>query len=103
MTGLPAPTPLRGGQPTSAGHGPYDVAVAGLWPPALLPGLWVGLGDWHTRRRVWLKLPAARFTCRHGCLPEEAFGAHDVAAFTESITTDHARACPGPPQENTDG
>lgn len=65
------------------------------WPPALLPGLWVDLGDWHRKREVWLRLPEARFTCRHGCT-YEAHGAADVAALTTRIDTDHARTCPGP-------
>lgn len=78
-------------------------ATAGPWPPALLPGLWVDLGDWHTKRREWLRQPAARFTCRHGC-HREAFGARDVAEFTARIDAHHARVCPGPNrQDHHDG
>uniref|UniRef100_A0AAU2A246 Uncharacterized protein n=1 Tax=Streptomyces sp. NBC_00093 TaxID=2975649 RepID=A0AAU2A246_9ACTN len=80
-----------------------EAASVGPWPPALLPGLWVDLGDWHTKRQVWLKLPSARFTCRHGCPPEQAFGEADVTAFTARITTDHARACPGPNRQDHHG
>ncbi|MEV6125143.1 hypothetical protein AB0M23_32325 [Streptomyces sp. NPDC052077] len=86
MTGRPAPTAPRPGRaaPAPSGHR----------PAADLPGLWVDLGDWHSKRRIWLRLPAARFTCRHGCV-HEAFGAADVADFTARIATDHARTCPG--------
>lgn len=66
-----------------------------------LHGLWVDLGDWHSKREVWLKPPAARFTCRHGCV-SEAFG-QDVADFTARIHTDHARECPGPRKEAAHG
>ncbi|WP_171111267.1 MULTISPECIES: hypothetical protein [unclassified Streptomyces] len=68
--------------------------MAGWWAPAELYGLWVDCGDWHHRRGKWLSLPWARFTCRHGC-SSEAFGAADVAYFTEHIDDDHARTCPG--------
>lgn len=92
----PAPEP----QPTAV-RAPV-AAVAAPWPPALLPGLWVDLGDWHTKRQVWLRPPAARFTCRHGC-SHEAFGAADVIAFTARIDAHHARACPGPNRQEHHG
>ncbi|MET7679369.1 hypothetical protein [Streptomyces sp. NPDC005423] len=59
-------------------------------------GLWVDLGDWHTKRGIWLAYPAARFTCRWGCVLE-ASGPVDVANFTAHLSEDHARICPGPP------
>jgi hypothetical protein len=69
--------------------------AGGTWVPAeQLFGLWVEFGDWHTKREVWLRLPAARFTCRYGCVVEAA-GADDVADLTARIDTDHARTCPG--------
>lgn len=90
MTGRPAPTtrPAERAARTTSDH----------WPPTDLPGLWVDCGDWHTHRRVWLRLPTARFTCRHGC-ERSAVGAADVAEFTKTITADHARTCPGPTPE----
>lgn len=72
--------------------------MAGRWPPADLPGLWVDLGDFHSKRGLWLRLPQARFTCRHGCA-YTAQGADDVTQFTAGIDTDHARDCPGPDKE----
>jgi len=69
--------------------------MAGPWLPATLPGLHVDLGDYHHYRRVWLRLPVATFTCRHGC-HHTAVGAYDVAAFTADITATHAERCPGP-------
>ncbi|MFF0598087.1 hypothetical protein [Streptomyces antibioticus] len=75
--------------------------MADRWPLAGLFGLHVDLGDYHSVRRVWLHLPTARFTCRHGC-DLEAFGASDVAHFTEHLAEIHARTCPGPtPKEPT--
>lgn len=88
MTGPSAPSP-------PAGRAAHPGPQAGQWPPALLPGLWVDLGDWHSKRHVWLRPPAARFTCRHGCA-YDAYGARDVARLTEHIDEDHARQCPGP-------
>ncbi|AVV46434.1 hypothetical protein PYK79_45080 [Streptomyces sp. ID05-04B] len=72
--------------------------MAGRWPPAELFGLHVDLGDYHTKRAVWLALPAAAFTCRWGC-EHTAVGAADVADLTQSIADRHARTCPGPPKE----
>jgi len=74
--------------------------VTGRWPPTELPGLHVDCGDFHSVRNVWLRLPFARFTCRHGC-DLEAFGVADVAHFTEHIDETHARTCPGPPQKES--
>ncbi|MGW4733863.1 hypothetical protein ACWEQC_32655 [Streptomyces shenzhenensis] len=69
--------------------------MAGRWTPAeQLFGLHVDLGDWHTKREIWLRLPVATFTCRHGC-EHIAVGAADVADFTQSPTETHARTCPG--------
>jgi hypothetical protein len=62
-------------------------------------GLHVDLGDWHTKRGIWLAFPAARFTCRWGCVLE-ASGPVDVANLTEHLSEDHARICPGPPLED---
>ncbi|GEC02981.1 hypothetical protein SSP24_06360 [Streptomyces spinoverrucosus] len=76
--------------------------MAGWWAPAELYGLWVDCGVWHYHRRVWLRLPWARFTCQHGCV-SEAFGPTDVAHLTARIDHDHARACPGPREEPTRG
>lgn len=74
--------------------------MASGWPPALeYFGLHVDLGDYHTKRGVWLHFPAARFTCRWGC-ESTASGPADVAQFTQAITADHARDCPGPPKED---
>ncbi|WP_411090823.1 hypothetical protein [Streptomyces sp. 049-1] len=87
MTGRPAPTPPRTGRAASDASGP--------WPPADLPGLWVNCGNWHYQRRVWLRLPTARFTCLHGC-ERSAVGAADVTEFTKTINAVHARTCPGP-------
>ncbi len=71
------------------------------WAPARdLFGLHVDLGDYHSVRRVWLRLPVARFTCRHGC-DLEAFGAADVAHLTEHLDAIHARSCPGPHRKDT--
>jgi hypothetical protein len=58
----------------------------------------VDLGDFHSKRGLWLRLPQARFTCRHGCA-YTAQGADDVTQFTAGIDTDHARDCPGPDKE----
>lgn len=70
--------------------------MADRWPPAAaFFGLHVDLGDFHYQRHLWLRLPTARFTCRHGC-DLEAFGVAEVAHFTEHLTEDHARVCPGP-------
>ncbi|WP_432032768.1 hypothetical protein [Streptomyces antibioticus] len=69
--------------------------MADRWPPAGLFGLHVDLGDYHGVRKVWLRLPTARFTCRHGC-DLEAFGVADVADFTARLDEIHARSCPGP-------
>ncbi|WP_330348140.1 hypothetical protein [Streptomyces sp. NBC_00582] len=75
--------------------------MAERWPPADLFGLHVDLGDYHSVRRVWLRLPVARFTCLNGC-DEEAVGAADVAALTERLAQTHARSCPGPaPKESS--
>lgn len=68
--------------------------MTGSWPPAGLPGLWVDLGDWHHKREVWLRLPQARYRCRHGCAIA-AQGADNVTQFTARIHADHARDCPG--------
>ena len=71
--------------------------MAGAWPPAAaLFGLHVDLGDYHTKRAVWLQLPTAAFTCRWGC-EHTAVGAADVADLTQTIAATHARTCPGPP------
>lgn len=87
MTGPTAPTaPLPGRSALTSPARP----LAGRWF-----GLWVDLGDWHTKREVWLRVPSARFTCRYGCLIE-AFGADDVAELTKNLNRDHARICPGP-------
>jgi hypothetical protein len=75
--------------------------VTGRWPPADLFGLHVDLGDYHTVRAVWLRLPTAAFTCRHGC-EHTAVGAADVADLTTRLDAIHARNCPGPtPKERT--
>jgi hypothetical protein len=64
------------------------------WAPAeRLFGLHVDLGHC-TKNGRWLRPPAARFTCRHGCLFEAA-GAEYVARFTRAVDTHHARHCPG--------
>ncbi|MFI1030766.1 hypothetical protein [Streptomyces sp. NPDC020951] len=74
--------------------------MAERWPPAELFGLHVDLGDFHTKRQVWLRLPVATFTCRHGHGCERtAVGAADVAHLTQTIAETHAQACPGPSQE----
>lgn len=66
------------------------------WPPALhLFGLHVDLGDFHTKRGVWLRLPVATFTCHRGC-ELVAVGAADVTHLTQTIDATHARTCPGP-------
>lgn len=88
MTGPSVPSPPAG---RAAHRGPQT----GWWPLAYLPGLWVDLGDWHSKRHVWLRPPAARFTCRHGCA-YDAYGAAAVAHLTEHVDDDHARECPGP-------
>lgn len=75
--------------------------MADRWPPAAeLFGLHVDLGDFHHHRRVWLRLPTARLTCRHGC-DLEAFGAADVAHFTAHLDQIHARSCPGPTRKES--
>ncbi|MGW5123011.1 hypothetical protein ACWEQ7_02920 [Streptomyces sp. NPDC004069] len=71
--------------------------MPGWWAPTGLYGLHVDLGHYHSHRQVWLRLPAARFTCRHGCT-EEVVGPADVADLT-ARTADHARTCPGPTEE----
>jgi hypothetical protein len=78
--------------------------VAGRWAPAArFFGLHVDLGDYHHHRRVWLRLPTARFTCPAGC-EDVAVGAADVAHFTAHIDDRHARSCPGPEtKERSDG
>lgn len=91
MTGPSVPSPPAG----RAAHGGPQT---GWWPLAYLPGLWVDLGDWHYKRHVWLRLPYARFTCRHGCV-YDASGALAVAHLTAHIDTDHARECPGPERD----
>ncbi|MBK3630409.1 hypothetical protein JHN59_37555 [Streptomyces sp. MBT49] len=74
--------------------------MPGRWEPAARWfGLHVDLGDYHTKRDVWLHHPAARFTCRWGCAYAAA-GAAEVAQFTRAITAVHARECPGPPKED---
>ncbi|WP_432159167.1 hypothetical protein [Streptomyces sp. bgisy153] len=74
------------------------------WPTRQYHGLHVDLGDYHTVRNVWLRLPVATFTCPRGC-HEVAVGVHDVADLTARIrVTDHARTCPGPnPKESRHG
>jgi hypothetical protein len=75
--------------------------VTDWWlPAASLYGLHVDCGDFHYKRRVWLRLPTARFTCRHGC-DIEAFGAADVAHLTAHLAEIHARSCPGPHQKES--
>lgn len=70
--------------------------MTAVWPPALgYFGLHVDLGDYHSKRRIWLAYPTARFTCRWGC-ELDAVGPVDVANLTEHLTDDHARICPGP-------
>ncbi|MDN3021561.1 hypothetical protein [Streptomyces sp. S.PB5] len=59
-------------------------------------GLWVSFGHYSPNLGRWLRLPAARFTCRWGCLFEGS-GAEYVAQFTRAIDAHHARHCPGPP------
>jgi hypothetical protein len=73
--------------------------VPGRWPPTALYGLHVDCGDWHYQRRVWLRLPTARFTCRHGCT-DSTVGASEVAYFTARIHDQHARECPGQSRED---
>ncbi|WP_329338548.1 hypothetical protein OG866_26980 [Streptomyces sp. NBC_00663] len=71
--------------------------MAADWPPARAYfGLHVDLGDFHTKRGIWLAYPTARFTCRWGC-ELDAVGPVDVANLTEHLTAHHARICPGPP------
>lgn len=75
--------------------------MTGRWPPADLFGLHVDLGDYHTVRAVWLRLPTA--VCsqpwRH---VNAAVGAADVADLTTRLDAIHARNCPGPtPKERT--
>lgn len=67
--------------------------MPGRWAPSLLFGLWVEFGH-HSLARGWVRPPAARFACRHGCT-YEAHGPEQVAAFTRGIDAHHARYCPG--------
>jgi hypothetical protein len=70
------------------------VAAEARWPPAWAYfGLHVDLGDWHSKRHIWLRLPTATFTCRHGC-ERTAVGATDVADLTEDLDQAHAPNCP---------
>ncbi|GGN47262.1 hypothetical protein [Streptomyces fuscichromogenes] len=67
--------------------------AAAAWPPAAAYfGLAVDLGDWHTKRGIWLHLPRAVWTCREGC-EAVAVGAVDVAHLTEHLD----QACPHAP------
>ncbi|MEU9972320.1 hypothetical protein [Streptomyces sp. NPDC051014] len=63
------------------------------WPLATeFFGLAVDLGDWHSKREVWLHLPRAVWSCRHGC-ERIAVGAIAVADLTEHLD----EACPHAP------
>ncbi|PZG97825.1 hypothetical protein C1I97_25150 [Streptomyces sp. NTH33] len=73
--------------------------MTGWWAPAGLYGLHVDLGRYSQDRGRWLRQPAARFTCRHGC-HITAVGPLKVAALTQHIDEDHARTCPGNQPQN---
>ncbi|MER6532991.1 hypothetical protein ABT215_04050 [Streptomyces sp900105755] len=69
--------------------------AAAAWPPAVAYfGLAVDLGDWHTKREIWLHLPRAVWSCAHGC-ERVAVGAVDVADLTEHLD----QACPHVPEQ----
>ncbi|MFG2699559.1 hypothetical protein [Streptomyces sp. NPDC048386] len=69
--------------------------AAAAWPPAVQRfGLHVDLGDWHSKRGIWLHLPRAVWSCRHGC-EAVAVGAVDVADLTEHLD----EACPHVPAQ----
>lgn len=84
MTGLPAPSTPRGGQPTRQ-----------MAPD--LAGLWVDLGrhshPWTPSRGRWLRDPQARFRCRHGCT-RHAAGAQPVTRLLADLAELHDHTCP---------
>ncbi|MFK0155397.1 hypothetical protein ACIQVK_25390 [Streptomyces sp. NPDC090493] len=70
-----------------------ECTAVGAWPPAAAYfGLHIDLGDWHSKRGIWLHLPRAVWSCAHGC-ERVAVGAADVAELTEHLD----QACPHAP------
>lgn len=69
------------------------------WPPTELFGLHVDLGDFHSKRRVWLRLPVATFTCICG-YEQTAVGSAGVADLTERTVQAHAQECRARTQGN---
>lgn len=57
-----------------------------------LPGLYVDLGYYDHRNRVWIRHPTADFTCRYGCSWSRS-GAAAVAEFCAVIDRYHAQHC----------
>ena len=57
-----------------------------------LYGLYVDLGQFDHRSRVWIRHPAADFTCRYGCSWSRS-GATAVAQFCAVIDAYHAQHC----------
>jgi hypothetical protein len=58
-----------------------------------LHGLYVDAGSYDVRRRLWVREPAAEFTCRHGCT-RYAAGPDAVRQFCRAITAWHLAHCP---------
>jgi hypothetical protein len=68
--------------------------MAGFWPPADLPGLYVDLGQWVARAGTWLRPPCADYRCGRCGRTESASGPEAVARFAASVRTDHRTRCP---------
>jgi hypothetical protein len=74
--------------------------MAGFWPPADLPRLYVDLGQWVARAGTWLRPPSADYRCGRCGAVESATGPA-VARFTASIRTDHLNRCPARAAQHT--